>query len=360
MTAVFHHASDPAVWFPAIRAGSGADVFTERLCAALRARGIRAEITWLRLRAEYAPWSVPVPPAPAWATIVHINSWLPPRFVPEHLPVVVTVHHGMYDSRAEGHKSFSQKAYHRFWIRRIETINIRRASAVVGVSHYVAGQVHQHFGRDDAVAIANGIDTESRFLPAFPRQEPHRPFRLLYVGNWTRLKGVDLLPAILHRLGPGFELLYTADRGGAHRRFNLPDNTRCLGRLDPPALARAYQEADALLLPSRSEGFGLTVIEAMACGLPVITSDIRPLSDIVTPGREGLLCAPDDIAAFCEAARWLHGHPAYWRAMAAAARRRAEEHFSLTRQAEAYETLYRVLLAQKDADDAEHRSRRSA
>lgn len=48
-----------AVWFPAVRSYSGADVFTERLCAGLNARGIRAEISWLPLRAEYAPWSVP-------------------------------------------------------------------------------------------------------------------------------------------------------------------------------------------------------------------------------------------------------------------------------------------------------------
>ena len=44
----------PAIWFPAVRTGTGTDVFTERLVAGLIARGIRAEITWLPLRAEYA------------------------------------------------------------------------------------------------------------------------------------------------------------------------------------------------------------------------------------------------------------------------------------------------------------------
>lgn len=79
----------PAVWFPAIRAGSGTDVFTERLVEGLRRRGIRAEITWLPLRAECAPWSVAVPKPPAWANIVHINSWLPGPVVPDGLPLVV-------------------------------------------------------------------------------------------------------------------------------------------------------------------------------------------------------------------------------------------------------------------------------
>lgn len=67
----------PKIWFPAIRAGSGADVYTLRLSEALNKRGIRTEISWLPLRAEYAPWSVPAPEPPAWANVAHINSWLP-------------------------------------------------------------------------------------------------------------------------------------------------------------------------------------------------------------------------------------------------------------------------------------------
>lgn len=92
----------PAVWFPAVRAHSGADVFTERLAEGLRARGIRAEITWLPLRAEYAPWSVPVPKPPAWANIVHTNSWLHPRFLPPSFPVITTLHSCVHDPALGG------------------------------------------------------------------------------------------------------------------------------------------------------------------------------------------------------------------------------------------------------------------
>ena len=87
----------PAIWFPAVRTGTGTDVFTERLVAGLIARGIRAEITWLPLRAEYAPWSVAIPQPPAWATVCHINTWLHPRFIPARLPVVATLHHAIHD-----------------------------------------------------------------------------------------------------------------------------------------------------------------------------------------------------------------------------------------------------------------------
>src|SRR3546814_20476891 len=83
----------PAVWLPTIRAGTGADVFTVRLCDGLNARGIRAEIAWLPHRAEYLPWTVRAPEPPAWANVAHVHSWLPHRFWPRRLPPVVTVPH---------------------------------------------------------------------------------------------------------------------------------------------------------------------------------------------------------------------------------------------------------------------------
>lgn len=55
----------PSIWFPTVKTNTGTDVFTERLADGLNKQGIRAEITWLPLRAEYAPWTVPVPPPPA-------------------------------------------------------------------------------------------------------------------------------------------------------------------------------------------------------------------------------------------------------------------------------------------------------
>lgn len=99
----------PAVWFPTVRCGSGTDVFTERLGQALNARGILAEITWLPHRAEYAPWSVKAPKAPFWANVVHINSWLPKRFVPANLPLVVTLHSCVHDPALTPYKSFPSR-----------------------------------------------------------------------------------------------------------------------------------------------------------------------------------------------------------------------------------------------------------
>src|SRR5690606_14034618 len=114
-----------------IRAGTGADVFTQRLRDGLKARGIRAEVTWLPHRAEYMPWTVNVPEPPAWANVVHVNTWLHKRFVPANIPMIATMHHSVHDAALDPYKSAAQAAYHRFWIRPTEHWILSHASLVV-------------------------------------------------------------------------------------------------------------------------------------------------------------------------------------------------------------------------------------
>src|SRR5262245_25262936 len=108
--------NEAAVWFPTVRTGTGTDVFTVRMASALRQRGVRTEIAWLPLRAEYAPWTVAVPQPPAWATVAHVNTWLHTRFLPPHLPVVATIHHAVHHPDARAYKGPTRAAYHRWWI----------------------------------------------------------------------------------------------------------------------------------------------------------------------------------------------------------------------------------------------------
>ena len=85
--------------------------------------------------------------------------------------------------------------------------------------------------------------------------------------------------------------------------------------LDDAALVRAYQDADALALLSRYEGFGLPVLEAMACGTPVVCSDAASLPEVA--GAAARLVAPDDVAGAAAALKEILTDPA------AAARLRA-------------------------------------
>ena len=177
-------------------------------------------------------------------------------------------------------------------------------------------------------------------------QGPHRPFRLLYVGNWSHRKGADLLASIMQALGDGFTLHYTAGRRVRANRFIVPPNSRNLGYPhSATALADVYRNSDALLFPSRLEGFGLVALEAQACGLPVIATRCSSLPEVVEDGVTGILCPRDDIGAFANAARRLATEPDDWRRMGLAARERVERLFSLDAMIDQYLDVYRACLA---------------
>lgn len=338
--------TQPAIWFPAIQAGSGADVYTERLAAALEARGIRTEITWLPHRAEYAPWTVSVLKPPDWANVVHINSWLHRRFLPSNLALVVTLHSCVHDLALKPYKSWQQRLYHRYWIKACEAETLRQADTVIAVSHYTAKQASEVFRCTNIVPIYNWIDIES-FQP-IERQAPNKPFRLLYVGSLKRLKGADLLLTIMRQLGNDFELRYTGSKEELCSASVLPPNIIPLGRLEGSTdLVEAYQACDALLFPSRLEGFGLVALEAQSCSLPVIATNGSSLPEVVEDGKTGLLCPMDDINAFVNAARTLYNHKHIWLRMRTAARNRAIILFSEEKAIRHYLRCYETTLSER-------------
>lgn len=326
----------PAVWFPTVRTGTGTDVFTERLAAELGRRGVRVAICWLPLRAEYAPWTVMVPEPPPWATVVHVNSWLQSRFLPRHLPVVATVHHSVHLSGWR--KGPLRSAYHRYWIAPNERRVMRTAQRVVAVSRFVAEATRSTLCNVPTQIIVNGVDTR-RFCPDTKARRCNKPFRLLYVGSWKALKGVDLLAPIMRDLGENFVLHYT--RGGTpdHDR-DLAPNMYDLGRLSEDSVISAMRDADALLFPSRSEGLPQVAIESLATGLPVIATRGSSLPEVVDDGATGVLCKQDDVRAFAQAARWLAADPIRMAAISQEARASAVARFDIATMVDAYLAVY--------------------
>lgn len=335
----------PAVWFPTVRTGTGTDVFTERLVKDLQASGVRAEITWLPLRAEYAPWSVPIPKPPEWATVAHVNTWLHPRFIPEHLPSVATIHHAIHHPNTRSYKGWPRTVYHEYWIASIERRIMRRADKVTAVSQFVADSARQTLIDVPMEVIYNGIDTEA-FQPAHRLCKPTEPFRLLYVGSWMTRKGVDLLAPIMRELGEGFELRFTGGPAAKKDKTYMPPNMVDIGRLQGDvAVADAMQNADALLFPSRSEGHPLVAIEAMACGLPVIAFTETCLVEIVENGVTGNLVPLGNIIAITEAVRALAKNRTKLQSMSIAARQHVITKFGPHIMLDAYLDTYLAVLA---------------
>lgn len=334
------------VWLPNIRTHSGTDAFTEDLAAGLRRRGVRAEIAWLPLRAEYAPWSVPVPPVPEWADVIHVNSWLHCSFfAAARRPVVATSHGCVHDPTLRPYKSRLQAIYHRAWVRPREASTLRRAAVITAVSRYTAERTKAEFGVKDVCVVPNWLAPDA-FEPLI-RETHDGPFRLIFVGCWCRRKGVDMLASIMERLGDNFQLSYT---GFPPKRHLLPANMQPLGWARTRAEVRAWlREADAMLFPSRLEGMPLAVLEAMGVGLPVVAAAVASLPEVIRDGDTGLLCPRDDVDAFAAAIRQLRDEPALRVAMqmAALARTRGEygEDLAISR----YLRLYAEALGQDSA-----------
>lgn len=337
---------NPAIWLPTVRTGTGTDVFTERLVAGLQKHGLRAEITWLPLRAEYLPWAVPVPKPPQWANIVHVNTWLHSRFLPPNLPIVATLHHSVHHPDVQAYKGTLRSAYHRFWIAPNERRVLRRAQCVTAVSQFVASTTKQTLLDVPMQVIYNGVDT-ARFSPGTRTRRPDEPFRLLYVGGWKALKGVDLLAPIMRELGDGFELRYTGGPSAINDKSRMPPNMHNIGRLhnDSEVIA-AMQEADALLFPSRSEGFGLVAAEAMACEIPVVATRNSSLTELVVDGETGLLCMTNDFLAIATNIRSLADDPELHGRLGRNARKYARTQFNEEKFIQHYLNSYRKLLNQ--------------
>lgn len=218
---------------------------------------------------------------------------------------------------------------------------MQRADRVVAVSEFVAHSAKQTLIDTPMQVIYNGIDTKG-FKPSHRASNATRPFTLLYVGSWTARKGVDLLAPIMRELGEGFELRYTGGPEAEKDKAHMPPNMSDIGYLQgDAAVANAMQDADALLFPSRSEGFGLVAAEALACGLPVVASRIGPLIEVVDHGETGVLCQLDDVASFVNALRNLPTDQTRLDAMSRAAPSRMQERFSEQAMIEKYLAVYR-------------------
>lgn len=231
-------------------------------------------------------------------------------------------------------------------------------TSLAAVSQRTVGLLAQYFGRRDVRVIPNGVDTREfcESNRAAQRQQARRrldlhdtDFVLLLIGNDWRVKGVPtileamaLLPIPVHLLVVGND---AADvfREQAKRLGVL---NRCHWQPPRREVIDFYAAADIYVSPSREDSFGLPVAEAMACGLPVITSSHAGVSALVRDGVDGfVLSDPRDIQQLARIIQQLCGDSALRRSVGEHAAKTAQDWIWDRSAAEVWALLHELATA---------------
>ncbi|TXC72019.1 glycosyltransferase family 4 protein [Sphingomonas ginsenosidivorax] len=230
------------------------------------------------------------------ADAVWSPGFFPPVVRSAKTPISITVH----DLTHLHYYSLRHRLYYDLVVRPL----LRNVDRIFTVSDYTRDELlaWTDFPADRVVRIYNGVS--NAFYPvsngetALKRTERY----ILYVGNRRSYKNIDgLITAFAHSLLParGYRLWLTGVDDGVSSvraaQLGIGDRLRYLGHLSDTDLADAYRGARMTAFLSLYEGFGLPVVEAMACGCPVITSDTTSLAEIA--GDAALTVDPTSLDA---------------------------------------------------------------
>ena len=231
---------------------------------------------------------------------------------------------------------------------------IQQSDAVTAVSDFLRDETHRYFDcRKKVITVPNFVDLH-RFTPSVrpglrERFCPEGHRLLIHISNFRRVKRIDRVVEWFHRIsdqvpstllmvGDGPELPRAEQ---SVREGGLSGKVHFIGRQDP--VESLLGVSDLLLLPSETESFGLAALEAMACGVPVMSSDAGGLPELIEDGLGGILVPENGQAQGIERAVALLSDPSRLDQFRQASIRRASN-YSLERILPLYEALYRQVL----------------
>lgn len=277
------------------------------------------------------------------------SAWIAKEMLREQgrkLPVVTTLHGTDITIVGQDH------SYHS-----ITKFSIERSDRITAVSQWLKDETIRAFGcgnsrvdvipnfvdpaEFDRARHANGLRAElggdKKVLMHISNMRPVKRMRDV-IRIFAKVR--EQVPSVLVLVGDG------PDRQAAEeeaRTLGVIGDVRCLGKID--AVAPLLAAADIYLLPSESESFGLSALEALSSGVPVVASDIGGLPEVVRDGVTGALLPVGDVDAMAAATLRLMD-PARWRIASAAARADAVARFATADVVGRYESLYVEALGQ--------------
>lgn len=263
-----------------------------------------------------------------------------------HVPVVTTLH-GTDITLVGKNQSYEP----------VVTYSIERSNGVTAVSKFLKDATYLNFNvKKNIEVIYNFVE-----LDRFTRQDKEHFKKmitqggqklLVHTSNFRKVKRIqDVISMfeIVHQHVPS-RLLMVGD--GPERRhaeemvreLGIEEDVYFLGSQN--AVEEIYSIGDLFVIPSENESFGLSALEAMACGVPVISSNVGGLPELVQDGVNGFTSPVGDVKKMASDAITLLTDDERWKVFSENARRRAEE-FETSRIVSQYEALYEQVIAQK-------------
>jgi len=265
-------------------------------------------------------------------------------------PNVITIHGNMrLIAQLNRARPFSFE-----WLAaRLESFTVPRSNGVVCITHYTRDAVADLAKK--TWVVPNAVDAD--FFEVSPGINPERPSTILCVGTICPRKNQNAFICALDPLAAKRKLrllfLGGAPDGDAYhldfskliRARPWCEHTGIVGR---DKLKSHLREAALLALPSLEDNCPMTVLEAMAAGVPVVAAKVGGVPDLIEDGKTGLFCDPLDAASMSGAVERLLAQPPLARTLAAEANRRARERFHPLVVARRHLEIYREILARKN------------
>lgn len=243
----------------------------------------------------------------------------------------------------------------------VVTYSINASDGVTAVSNFLRQETYDAFDVEVPIkVIPNFIDTRNfyrldkeHFKKAIctPEQKV-----VVHVSNFRRVKNVSHVVEVFNRILQeelSAKLILVGDgpdRSNVEqltRVLGIQDSVRFLGKQDP--VQEILSIADLFLLTSGSESFGLAPLEAMACGVPVVCSDVGGLPELVEGSGAGYLCPLGDIQAFAKACIRILTNDELQVKMAKAARKHVVRHYDTEAIVAQYEAYYEEVVSKTAA-----------
>jgi len=234
----------------------------------------------------------------------------------------------------------------------ITKFSIEKSDRITAVSHHLREETIRAFGCTgcNVDVIHNFVDPSvydrGKYARVFPQSMADGRRVLIHVSNFRSVKRVrdvvrifarvrEELPSVLVMVGDGPDRVDAEEEA---RHLGVEEDVAFLGKIE--AVAPLLAGADLFLLPSQNESFGLSALEALASGVPVVASRVGGLPEVVSDGETGALAAVGDVDGMAAAALRILCDPERWDAMSRAASADARARFALDQVLSQYEALY--------------------